>query len=41
MGADYRSWFRPTFHPDDIDDAGLIEKHAPLIVAEIANPIQD
>jgi predicted metal-dependent hydrolase len=39
MGADYRSWFRPTFHPDDIDDRHLIEKYAPLIVAEIANPI--
>jgi predicted metal-dependent hydrolase len=39
MGADYRSWFRPTFHPDDIDDRHLIEKYAPLIVAEIANPM--
>lgn len=39
MGADYRAWFRPTFHPDDIDDRPLIEEHVPRIVDEIANPI--
>jgi predicted metal-dependent hydrolase len=39
MGGDYRAWFRPTFHPNDIDDRALIETHAPTIDLEIANPI--
>jgi predicted metal-dependent hydrolase len=40
-GADYRSWFRPTFHPDDIDDDALIEKHGLPITIEIAEPISN
>jgi len=39
MGPDYRSWFRPTFHPNEIDDRALIERHAPRIDSEIANPV--
>jgi predicted metal-dependent hydrolase len=41
MGPNFRSWFRREFHPDEIDDRPLIEQHAPLIVAEIANRISD
>jgi predicted metal-dependent hydrolase len=25
LGADYRSWFRRDFHPDDVDDGPLVE----------------
>ena len=39
MGADYRAWFRSSFHPDDIDDRRLIEKHAPQVDADIANQL--
>jgi predicted metal-dependent hydrolase len=34
-GADYRSWFRRGFHPDDIDDRPLIEEHAPLVDSDL------
>ena len=34
MGRDYRAWYRKDFHPDDVDDRALIERHAPRVAAE-------
>jgi predicted metal-dependent hydrolase len=34
-GADYRSWFRRGFHPDDIDDRPLIEENIHLVDSDL------
>ncbi len=34
IGRDYRAWYRKDFHPDQVDDRALIERHAPLVAAE-------
>lgn len=35
-GADYWPWYRRDFHPDDVDDSGLIESCRPQVEAQIA-----
>jgi predicted metal-dependent hydrolase len=36
LGRDYRRWYRRDFHPDQVDDAPLLESWRPRIEAEIA-----
>lgn len=35
LGADYRSWYRRDFHPDEVDDRALIEGNRPAVDAGI------
>jgi len=35
-GADYWPWYRRDFHPDDVDDSGLIASCRPQVEAQIA-----
>ncbi|MFK7898890.1 MAG: metal-dependent hydrolase [Myxococcota bacterium] len=37
QGKEYAAFYGATFHPNDVDDSALIEKHAPLIALEIAS----
>lgn len=36
LGSEYRAWYRRDFHPDSIDDTGLIADFAPRVAREIA-----